>query len=87
MCWYGCGPTVYDASHMGHARTYVTFDVIRRIMSDYLNYDVTLCMNITDIDDKIIKRSSEEVQLFAFSFSADLVSTWLATITDAAASC
>lgn len=46
---------------MGHARTYVTFDVIRRIMSDYLNYDVTLCMNITDIDDKIIKRSTEEV--------------------------
>ncbi|KYK62773.1 cysteine-tRNA synthetase (CysRS) [Toxoplasma gondii TgCatPRC2] len=60
VCWYGCGPTVYDASHMGHARTYVTFDVIRRIMSDYLNYDVTMCMNITDIDDKIIKRSTEQ---------------------------
>ncbi|CBZ55622.1 hypothetical protein NCLIV_060470 [Neospora caninum Liverpool] len=60
VCWYGCGPTVYDASHMGHARTYVTFDVIRRIMSDYLNYDVTMCMNITDIDDKIIKRSIEQ---------------------------
>ena len=31
--WYSCGPTVYDAAHMGHARNYVTFDIIRRILS------------------------------------------------------
>lgn len=58
--WYACGPTVYDASHMGHARTYVSFDIIRRILTNYFNYDVHLVINITDIDDKIIKRSEEE---------------------------
>ncbi|KAJ1546252.1 hypothetical protein HK405_007247, partial [Cladochytrium tenue] len=52
--WYSCGPTVYDASHLGHARTYVSLDILRRIMEDYFNYDVTYVMNITDIDDKII---------------------------------
>lgn len=52
--WYNCGPTVYDASHMGHARNYVTQDILRRIMSDYFGYDVQFVMNITDIDDKII---------------------------------
>ncbi|KAJ2372792.1 cysteinyl-tRNA synthetase [Coemansia sp. RSA 2607] len=59
VSWYGCGPTVYDASHLGHARNYVTFDIIRRIMEDYLNYDVNMVMNITDIDDKIILRARQ----------------------------
>ncbi|XP_072033944.1 cysteine--tRNA ligase, cytoplasmic-like [Amphiura filiformis] len=54
--WYGCGPTVYDASHMGHARSYISFDILRRVLTHYFNYDVTYVMNITDIDDKIIKR-------------------------------
>eukprot|EP01068_Selenidium_serpulae_P007636 Selendium_serpulae@DN4764_c0_g2_i1.p3 len=58
--WYGCGPTVYDASHMGHARTYVTFDILRRVMTDYFGYRVNMVMNITDIDDKIIARSRTE---------------------------
>ncbi len=58
--WYTCGPTVYDAAHLGHARTYVSFDIIRRIMTSYFKYDVKLCMNITDIDDKIIIRSNEQ---------------------------
>ncbi|GMH93982.1 hypothetical protein TL16_g12774 [Triparma laevis f. inornata] len=57
--WYMCGPTVYDASHMGHARTYLGFDIIRRILEGWFRYDVSLVMNITDIDDKIIKRSNE----------------------------
>ncbi|KAI0049963.1 hypothetical protein FA95DRAFT_1488235 [Auriscalpium vulgare] len=57
--WYNCGPTVYDASHMGHARNYVTQDVLRRIMSDYFGYDVHFVMNITDIDDKIILRARQ----------------------------
>ncbi|KIY70644.1 hypothetical protein CYLTODRAFT_419597 [Cylindrobasidium torrendii FP15055 ss-10] len=57
--WYNCGPTVYDASHMGHARNYVTQDVLLRIMSDYFGYDVHFVMNITDIDDKIIIRARQ----------------------------
>lgn len=57
--WYMCGPTVYCDTHMGHARTYITSDVIRRILSDYFGYQVTLCMNITDIDDKIINTSTK----------------------------
>lgn len=55
--WYSCGPTVYDSAHLGHARAYVTFDIIRRILTDYFRYDVFYCMNITDIDDKIILRA------------------------------
>ena len=59
VTWYQCGPTVYAESHLGHARTYVSLDVIRRITKDYLNYNVVLCENVTDVDDKIIIRSSE----------------------------
>jgi len=60
VTWYICGPTVYDASHMGHARNYVGFDIIRRILSEYFGYNVFMVMNITDIDDKIIIRSKEQ---------------------------
>ena len=59
ITWYQCGPTVYAESHVGHARTYVSLDVVRRIMHDYMGYNVILCQNVTDIDDKIIIRSSE----------------------------
>ena len=55
--WYACGPTVYDSAHLGHARAYVTFDIIRRIMEDYFGYNINYTMNITDIDDKIILRA------------------------------
>ncbi|CAF0898720.1 unnamed protein product [Adineta steineri] len=61
--WYTCGPTVYDTSHMGHARTYISFDIVRRVISDYFGYDVLYCMNVTDIDDKIIKRARERYLL------------------------
>eukprot|EP00735_Rhodelphis_limneticus_P006903 TRINITY_DN19373_c0_g1::TRINITY_DN19373_c0_g1_i1::g.7879::m.7879 TRINITY_DN19373_c0_g1::TRINITY_DN19373_c0_g1_i1::g.7879 ORF type:complete len:782 (+),score=239.91,sp/Q7ZWR2/SYCC_XENLA/42.30/0.0,tRNA-synt_1e/PF01406.14/9.9e+02,tRNA-synt_1e/PF01406.14/9e-120,tRNA-synt_1e/PF01406.14/2.8e+02,tRNA-synt_1g/PF09334.6/0.00038,tRNA-synt_1g/PF09334.6/0.054,DALR_2/PF09190.6/1.1e+04,DALR_2/PF09190.6/0.0022,Glyco_hydro_66/PF13199.1/0.0056,Corona_S2/PF01601.11/0.26 TRINITY_DN19373_c0_g1_i1:3-2348(+) len=54
---YICGPTVYDSSHLGHARAYVSFDIIRRILEDYFGYDVFWVMNITDIDDKIILKA------------------------------
>lgn len=54
--FYICGPTVYDLSHMGHARAYLSLDILRRVLSNYFNYDVIFVMNITDIDDKIIKR-------------------------------
>uniref|UniRef100_A0A8C4K848 Cysteine--tRNA ligase, cytoplasmic n=1 Tax=Dromaius novaehollandiae TaxID=8790 RepID=A0A8C4K848_DRONO len=59
VMWYCCGPTVYDASHMGHARSYISFDILRRIFRDYFKFDVFYCMNITDIDDKIIKRARQ----------------------------
>ena len=55
--WYICGPTVYDSAHVGHARNYVNFDVLRRVMSEYFGYDVRFVMNVTDIDDKIIMRA------------------------------
>lgn len=58
--WYTCGPTVYDDSHLGHARTYVTVDIIRRIMTDYMGYDVNFVMNITDVDDKIILAARQQ---------------------------
>ncbi len=51
-----CGPTVYDDSHIGHARTYISFDVIARYFK-YRNFSVFYLQNITDIDDKIIKRA------------------------------
>jgi len=53
--WYTCGPTVYDSAHLGHARTFLTFDIVRRIL-EYYGYHVLYVMNITDIDDKIIAR-------------------------------
>eukprot|EP00041_Stephanoeca_diplocostata_P037013 m.1379713 g.1379713 ORF g.1379713 m.1379713 type:complete len:311 (+) comp24967_c0_seq5:65-997(+) len=57
VLWYTCGPTVYDSCHMGHARAYLTFDILRRIMEDYFGYEVLYHVNITDVDDKIIKRA------------------------------
>ncbi|MFT5814443.1 MAG: cysteinyl-tRNA synthetase [Psychroserpens sp.] len=55
---YVCGITIYDRCHIGHARTYVAFDIIARYLK-YLNYDLTHVRNITDVDDKIIKRANE----------------------------
>ena len=92
VTWYSCGPTVYDASHMGHARSYISFDILRRVLQDYFGYKVRpysstqefpfgaisskfcflkvpcfilyslqifYCMNVTDIDDKIIRRARQ----------------------------
>jgi cysteinyl-tRNA synthetase len=59
VTWYNCGPTVYDASHMGHARTYLSFDILRRVLQDYFGYNIFYVMNITDVDDKIIKRARQ----------------------------
>ncbi len=55
---YVCGITIYDRCHIGHARTYVAFDVVARYFK-YLGYEVKHVRNITDIDDKIIKRANE----------------------------
>lgn len=59
LTWYTCGPTVYDSTHLGHASTYVKVDIIQRILRDYFKYNLVSAMNITDVDDKIIKRSNE----------------------------
>jgi len=56
---YACGVTVYDLSHIGHARAMVVFDVIQRYLRT-LGYEVTFVRNYTDIDDKIINRANEE---------------------------
>lgn len=56
---YVCGPTVYNFMHIGNARPFVIFDVVRRYF-EYRGYDVTYVQNYTDIDDKIIKRAIEE---------------------------
>lgn len=55
---YTCGVTVYDESHIGHARSLYIFDVIRRYLK-YRNFQVNFVRNITDIDDKIINRAAE----------------------------
>lgn len=55
---YACGPTVYDSSHLGHARMVIVWDIIQRYLR-FAGYDVTFVRNITDVDDKIIKRAAE----------------------------
>ena len=55
---YVCGMTVYDYCHLGHARVMVVFDVVRRWLRE-CGYRVTYVRNITDIDDKIIRRAIE----------------------------
>jgi cysteinyl-tRNA synthetase len=57
ISWYTCGPTVYDSAHLGHARNYLAFDIVRRVMEDYFGYSILYVMNITDVEDKIILRA------------------------------
>lgn len=56
---YVCGPTVYDYCHIGHARTYVNFDVLKRYL-EALGYEVLHVQNFTDVDEKITKRAREK---------------------------
>lgn len=67
--WYICGPTVYSDSHLGHAKTYLCFDIIRKILVRHFRYDVHQIMNITNIDDKIIAASNEKSENY-FDFAA-----------------
>lgn len=60
---YVCGITVYDLCHIGHGRTFVSFDVVARYLR-YLGYSLKYVRNITDIDDKIIKRAAENGESF-----------------------
>jgi cysteinyl-tRNA synthetase len=59
---YVCGPTVYDDAHLGHARCYITWDVLYRFLK-FLGYDVTYVRNVTDVDDKILNRAKERGEL------------------------
>ncbi|MCX8007811.1 MAG: cysteine--tRNA ligase [Coriobacteriia bacterium] len=59
VAMYVCGPTVYNHIHVGNARTFLSFDVIRRYLM-WRGYEVTFVQNITDVDDKIITRANEE---------------------------
>ncbi|MFA6314765.1 MAG: cysteine--tRNA ligase [Candidatus Paceibacterota bacterium] len=56
---YHCGPTVYDTPHIGNYRTFIFYDLVRRLF-EYNGYKIAQAMNITDVDDKTIKRSREE---------------------------
>ncbi len=56
---YACGPTVYNFFHVGNARCFVVFDMLRRYLR-YRGYEVTFVQNFTDIDDKMIKKANEE---------------------------
>lgn len=58
VTWYTCGPTVYDDAHIGHAVCYMKCDIIQRILRKHFHLNLVTAMNITDIDDKIIHRSS-----------------------------
>lgn len=75
---YTCGPTVYDFAHIGNLRTYVAEDIIKKVFL-YAGYDVDHVMNITDIDDKTIKRANamkvsleEYTQTYTQAFLEDL---------------
>ena len=59
VSFYICGPTVYNHIHIGNARTFLSFDVIRRYL-EYVGYKVSFVQNITDVDDKIINRANQE---------------------------
>ncbi len=56
---YVCGPTVYDKAHLGHARCYITWDVLYRYLK-FLGFNATYCRNVTDVDDKILKKADSQ---------------------------
>ncbi|MCL2004514.1 MAG: cysteine--tRNA ligase [Oscillospiraceae bacterium] len=59
VSFYSCGPTVYDYFHVGNARPFIVFDVLRRYL-EHIGYEVTFVQNFTDIDDKMINRANDE---------------------------
>ncbi|KAJ4354551.1 uncharacterized protein N0V89_006288 [Didymosphaeria variabile] len=66
VTWYACGPTVYEDARLGHAKNYISTDIIRRIMKDYFGFRVKFVMNTTDIDDKIILQGRQQYLLARF---------------------
>jgi cysteinyl-tRNA synthetase len=76
---YVCGPTVYDYFHIGNARSFIMSDVLRRYL-EYKSYEVKFVMNLTDVDDKIIKKANAEkkdpneiAENFAAAFMEDII--------------
>ncbi len=64
VSFYACGPTVYGPGHIGHARTYIAFDIIKRYL-EYKGYKVKFVMNITDVHDDIISAAiKEKIDIF-----------------------
>ncbi|KUI66404.1 Cysteine--tRNA ligase [Cytospora mali] len=84
VSWYTCGPTVYDDAHLGHARNYVSTDIVRRIMKDYFGFNVRFVMNVTDIDDKIILRGRQQHLLASFRAEHPQVDATTISTTEAA---
>ena len=85
---YACGVTVYDYCHIGHARTYTMIDVMVRYFK-WRGWDVTYVRNITDIDDKIIKRAQERqetvekvTQYFTQAMHEDFAALYLTAPTE-----
>jgi len=73
VTFYACGVTVYDLCHLGHARSYTAWDIVRRYLA-FSGYDVFYVQNFTDIDDKIIRRArevGEDPQALARRFEAE----------------
>ncbi len=77
--FYSCGPTVYDVSHIGHARSTINWDVLYRYLI-YKNYQVKWIRNITNIDDKIVNRAKERgispdklSRIYTYEFWSDMV--------------
>lgn len=79
--WYNCGPTVYDDAHLGHARNYVTIDILRRILVSYFGYEVRFIQNVTDVDDKIILRGRQQFLLSQFKAKNPIVTDELINTT------
>ena len=76
---YACGPTVYDHPHLGHARSALTYDVLRRYL-EWRGLDVRHVANITDIDDNIINRARDEGRT-----ESEVAAEWEAVYVDAMA--
>ena len=76
--FYGCGPTVYGPAHIGNFRTFVFYDIVHRYMK-YRGYDVTLVLNLTDVDDKTIKGAHER-GMSLDDFTAQYIDAFLADL-------
>lgn len=75
LSWYACGPTVYDSAHLGHARTYICTDVIRRMLVHWFRYNIDYAMGLTDIDDKIVTKANA-LNIFDKSLDASDSKQW-----------